>query len=320
MKWLIGILVVLAALAGLAWHFVLDGAAPARGDGAFDLPAYRALVATDTPETLPTSVNVEFVGESEAPSFAAEAGAFDGDRTFTYASFQIVAPDGGLIIDGAVDAETLATMTDGKGRFDAASYERVLAAVEATPRVMITHEHLDHVMAIARHPRPQAIAPNLALTRVQLDSLPQHAPGGELAPEIAGAAPLALDGPVRIGPGVVAAPAPGHSPGTIVIYVRSVTREFLFVGDIAWQYSSIAHARGRPRLIGLIVAGVDPDRPAVLRQVRALHDMAAAEPDLVIVPAHDDAYLRRRIAEGVLAERFVSVPMGALPGLQRRTP
>ena len=38
--------------------------------------------------------------------------------------------------------------------------------------------------------------------------------------------------------------------------------------------------------------GVDPDRPAVLRQLRALHDIAAAEPELVIVPAHDDAYLR----------------------------
>lgn len=307
MKWLVGFLVLVTALAGFAWYFVLDGAAPARGDGAFDLPAYRALVANDAAETLPTNVNVEFVGASEAPSFAAEAGAFDGERTFAYASFQIVAADGGLIIDGAVDAETLATMSDGEGRFDTASYERVLAAMETTPRVMITHEHLDHVMAIARHPRPQAIAPHLALTRIQLDGLPQHARNSELAPEIANVAPLTLDGPVRIAPGIVAAPAPGHSPGTIVIYVKSAAREYLFVGDIAWQYSSIAHARGRPRLIGLIVPGVDPDRPAVLRQLRALHDLAAAEPTLVIVPAHDDAYLRQRIAESVIGAGFAPI-------------
>jgi len=29
------------------------------------------------------------------------------------------------------------------------------------------------------------------------------------------------------------------------------------------------------------------DRPAVLRQLRALHDIAAQEPDLVILQSHD---------------------------------
>ena len=74
----------------------------------------------------------------------------------------------------------------------------------------------------------------------------------------------------------------GHSLGTIVIYARTAAREYLFIGDIAWVMSSIEHLRGRPRLINFILPGVDPDRPAVLRQIRALHDLAAAEPDLVI--------------------------------------
>lgn len=68
--------------------------------------------------------------------------------------------------------------------------------------------------------------------------------------------------------------------------------------------SSIDNARGRPRFITWLIPAVDPDRPAVLRQIRALHDLAAAEPELVILPAHDDAYLRQRIAEGVLSEGF----------------
>ncbi len=306
MKWLIGIVIVLAVLAGACWYLVLDGAVPARAENEFDLAAYRALVADDAPETLPSEVRVEFVGASEAPSFAAEAGAFGGERTFAYTSFQLVAPGGDTVIDGAVDAQTVDQMTDGEGRFDPQSYVRVLEATSNASHVLITHEHLDHVMAIARHPEPAEIAANLRLTRAQLDGLPQHAPAGQLAPPLAALDPVDLSEPTRIAPGVVAVAAPGHSAGTIVIYARTTDREYLFIGDIAWLMSSIENLRGRPRLIRFILPNVDPDRPAVLRQLRALHDLSAAEPDLIIVPAHDDAYLRGLTAAGVLTEGFAA--------------
>lgn len=305
-NWLVWVGALVIAISVFAWWAVFDGAAPARAPGEFNLAAYRALVADDAPETLPTGVRIEFVGESQAPSFAAEAGAFDGNRNFSYNSLQIVAPGGDTIIDGAVDRDTLDAMTQAKGVFSESSYARVLSAMTQARQVMITHEHLDHVMAIARHPDPEALAPRLRLTRPQLDGLPQHAPGGVLAPAIAAAEPLDLSTPRRIAPGIVAAAAPGHSPGTDVIFVRTNAREFLFIGDIVWVMSSLEHLRGRPRFIRWIVPGVDPDRARVLAQIRALHDIAAAEPELVIVPAHDDAYLRGLVASGVLTEGFAS--------------
>ncbi len=306
MKWLAGIAIVLAALAALFWYAVLDGSAPAQSEGEFDLAAYRSLVANDAPETLPTSVHVEFVGKSTAPSFATEAGAFDRERTMSYNSFQIVAPGGDTIIDGAVDRATLTEMSEGKGSFDETAYNDVLAAMTRAPNVMITHEHLDHVMAIARHPEPASIAANLDLTRAQLDGLPEHAPNGQLAPEIAAASPADYTTPTRIAPGVVAHAAPGHSPGTIVIYAKTAAREYLFIGDIAWVMGSVDHLRGRPRFITWMISGVDPDRVSVLRQLRELHDMRAQNPELVLLPAHDDAYLRGLISEGVLAEGFTT--------------
>lgn len=308
MKWLIGILVVLAALAGLAWYAVLDGAAPARADGVVDIAAYRALVANDTPETLPREVRIEFVGESSAPSFATEAGAFDGERMMSYNAFQIVAPGGDTIIDGAVDAATLNEMSDGKGRFSEPGYTRVLEAMTRAPNVMITHEHLDHVMAIARHPRPADMARNLQLTAAQLAGLPEHAPNGQLAPEIAGVPQLDISQPQRIAPGIVAVAMPGHSPGTILIYAKTVAREYLFIGDIAWVMGSVEHLRGRPRFITWMMPGVDPGRADVLRQLRALHDLSEANPELVLVPAHDDAYLRNLVSSGVMAEGFAQAP------------
>ena len=305
-SWLVWVGALLVAISVFAWWAVFDGAAPARAPGEFDLAAYRALVADDGQETLPTAVRIEFVGESQAPSFAAEAGALDGNRTFSYNSLQIVAPGGDTIIDGAVDSDTLDSMTQAKGVFSDASYGRVLAAMTRASQVMITHEHLDHVMAVARHPDPEALAPRLRLTRPQLDGLPQHAPGGVLAPAIAAAEPLDLSTPRHIAPGIVAAAAPGHSPGTEVIFVRTNAREYLFIGDIVWVMSSLEHAHGRPRFIRWIMPGVDPGRARVLAQIRALHDIAAVEPGLVIVPAHDDAYLRGLVASGVLTEGFAS--------------
>ena len=306
MKWLIGLLVVLAALAGFAWYAVLDGAAPAEANDEFDLAAYRELLVTDAPETLPTEVRVEFVGSDPAPSFATEAGALRGERMMTYTAFQIVGPGGNVVIDGAVDADTVAEMTDGAGQFCAECYQRLVDATAQAAHVLITHEHIDHVMSIARHPAPETIAPHLRLTRPQLDGLPQHARGGVLAPAIANAPPVDFTMPQRIAPGVVAHAAPGHTPGTIVIFVRTAQREYLLVGDIVWVMSSIENLRGRPRFITWLIPQVDPDRPAVLRQIRALHDMEEAEPDLVILPAHDDGYLRQRIAEGALAEGFAT--------------
>jgi len=172
--------------------------------------------------------------------------------------------------------------------------------------VMMTHEHLDHVMAIARHPQPAAVAPNLDITREQLDGMPQHSPNGQLAPEYDDLSTLDLTQPQRIAPGIVAVAAPGHSHGTILIYAKTTQREYLFIGDIAWVMGSVEHLRGRPRFITWIMPGVDPGRPDVLSQLRALHDVAAADSDLILVPAHDDSYLRGLVASGALSEGFTA--------------
>lgn len=284
------------------WWSALDATPPARADGVFDLAAYRALVADDAPATLPTDVRVEIVGGAARPAFAVQAGAL-GSREIAYASFQITAPGGDVIIDAPVDRAQGEAMT-GKGfAFDQPAYDRVTAAMESAALIAVTHEHPDHITAIARHPSPAVIAPHLALTSLQRDALAPLAPGG-LDAAISERAPLALDAPMRIAPGIVMAPAAGHSPGSVVFYVNAAAREYLFVGDIVWAISNVRDLRGRPRFLHWIVRGVDTGRPQVLAQVRALHDIAAREPNLVIVPAHDAVYLREQIAAGALREGF----------------
>lgn len=301
-KWLLALVALLAGLSLFLWWAVLDGATPSRARGVFDLGAYRALVAGDR-AALPTEVRVEIVGGSPRPAFAIQAGAL-GSREIAYTSFQIMAPTGRTIIDAPVDRAQGEAMS-GKGfAFSDASYERVLAAMASATTIAVTHEHADHITAIARHPTPQAIAPHLALTSTQRDALAPLAPAAAFDPAIASAATLSLSRPTRIAPGIVMIPAAGHSPGSVVFYVKTSAREYLFVGDIAWAMSNITDLTARPRLLHWLWPAVDTDRGQLLRQIRALHDLATSEPDLVILPAHDAVYLRELIRAGDLSEGF----------------
>lgn len=171
--------------------------------------------------------------------------------------------------------------------------------------VYITHAHVDHVMAVARHPDPSALAPRLRVNAAQLANLGDFAVGGELAPALSSIAPLTLKGPALVAPGVVVIPTPGHSAGSTSIYIMLENGdEYLLIGDIVWSMSNIENLRTRPRILQYIFFDPREDRSAVLRQVLELHEVANSFPDLVIVPSHDGAYLTRLEASGLLARGF----------------
>ena len=62
--------------------------------------------------------------------------------------------------------------------------------------------------------------------------------------------------------------------------------EVLFIGDIAWAISNVRTATMRPRFVEQFFMSGE-NRAEVADQIRALHDLAQAEPALVIIPAHD---------------------------------
>jgi glyoxylase-like metal-dependent hydrolase (beta-lactamase superfamily II) len=99
--------------------------------------------------------------------------------------------------------------------------------------------------------------------------------------------------------------APGHSPGTQMIYViLQDGRELLFVGDIGWSLRNIEEVRGRPRLVSQLMLNEERDR--VFGQLQALHDLHEAEPGLIIVPGHDQQYLETLVEQGAMVRGFVT--------------
>lgn len=299
------LLAAIVALASFFWWAALDGAAPRQNNSTFDIAAYRALIAGDDDDG-PESVRVEFVTNDFVPRFTTEVGAFGGDFEMTLTAFQLTSESGNVVIGGAVDNAIAAQLAQTESaEFVQGGYSAILSAMTEAVAIVTTHEHLDHIIGIARHPDPPAIAPALELTAEQIAILPKFAPPEGLHPELANLPATDADRPLRIAPGVVMHATPGHSPGSVVIYARRRDgQEYLFTGDIVWAMSNIENLKSKPKFLEWVMDDFKEDRPRVQQQIRDLHDLQVAEPDLIIVPSHDRAYLDGLVATGAIGDGF----------------
>jgi glyoxylase-like metal-dependent hydrolase (beta-lactamase superfamily II) len=108
---------------------------------------------------------------------------------------------------------------------------------------------------------------------------------------------------LAIAPGVVLIRAPGHTPGSQMVYVkREDGRELLFIGDIGWSLRNVETGKGRPRLLSQFM--LNEDRDAVFAELAILKALHEAEPNLLIVPGHDVATVDALIAQGAMTAQF----------------
>ena len=114
--------------------------------------------------------------------------------------------------------------------------------------------------------------------------------------------PLRYDRYHPLAPGVVLVKAPGHTPGSQMVFVRLAGgKELLFLGDVAWHMDQIRELWYRPRLVTQFFLG--ENREQVLAEFRTLHDLSAREP-IVLIASHDVDERKQLIADGTLGEHF----------------
>jgi glyoxylase-like metal-dependent hydrolase (beta-lactamase superfamily II) len=292
-RWHFVVVAIGLALLGAKW-VLLDTAASPSSAYVIDIDALHRAANNGGP--LPSWIEVEKIAEFAFPRTIVVAGDGFHMHPMVLLSQRVVWPDRSLIIDTALGPKDSKSLPGAK--LYPTAYARMEKALTQAQDIVFTHEHVDHVGGIASAPDFAAIASKVRMTREQYNGpkleRDKFAPGA-----LEQLKPLDYHGLYAVAPGVVLQKAPGHTPGTQLIYVELASGvRYLFVGDIAWSEDNITLQRGRPGFATLLMK---EDRGAVAAQLRAL---AAVPKDVHLVVAHDPVALKRDLAAGLFRETF----------------
>lgn len=275
-------LLILILLIGLPYYWLmLDNRPGSAAPKPVTIEQLRQL-AGSVPGAAPAAVELELVGFRHLPRNLFAAGHGMKRAMIAVMAWRLPVPGGRAVtIDTGLHAIDAAEM--GMANYWPERQRRVNAAIADAGLILATHEHPDHLGALAR----SGGAPLLNAARLNAGQLPP-APAAALLGWNGALPPvkLASGGPQAVAAGVVVIPAPSHTPGSQMIFVRLADgREVLFAGDIATLAVSWTQLRARSRLVGDYLA--PENRAEVYAWLKTIRALKAAAPELVVIPGHD---------------------------------
>ena len=271
---------------------------------AHDITAYtdsllfrvRAL-ARAVPGELPREIRYINFAEEKAPLSYVLVGGSDSVVIASHPVFQVRYPRGWIMIESGWNRDIDTNATFWPDRF-----ARIQQGLRDARLIVVTHEHHDHVGEAIRTTTPASIAPKTLLNRQQVQTLIDR-PSSPLVRLAADRASQYLvidyDRVYPIAPGMVLIRAPGHTPGSQMIYVRLASgRELLFIGDIAWMMAGVERRVQKPEAVS---RELNEDRDALQQQLDWLSGLTART-GVVLINSHDERWLWALRQRGVLKE------------------
>ncbi len=230
-------------------------------------------------------------------AFAFKGGSFRDKRRFAATAVLVRHPSGDLLIDAGFGSQVGAHIQS-LPRYERAPYELIRSASAQLKAsgydlghlrgVLVTHAHWDHVSGLADLQVP------ILMNAGELEYSGGNR-GGRVFRSVSAEHRIdryQFNGPPYLGfpasfdvygdGSVVVVPAPGHTTGSVVVFVTLPTgQRYAFIGDLTWQLDGIRRRAERPLVLRMLA---DSD-PRMLRE--DLLRVIALAGAMHIVPAHD---------------------------------
>jgi glyoxylase-like metal-dependent hydrolase (beta-lactamase superfamily II) len=170
------------------------------------------------------------------------------------------------------------------------------AGIPPLRRVILSHSHWDHAGGVLDFPEARVGVAAAEIARIHN---PSTGPGGTWESQISAATiaweTLAFQSVPFKGylesldvfqdGKVVLVPMPGHTPGSVGLFVTADSGTvYFFIGDVAWTQAALKQGKPKFWVAGKLVDGDAQQTQSCLEKVQALMQ---AEPGLVVIPAHD---------------------------------
>ena len=280
------IMLLLILAIGLPYYwFLLDNSGAALPAKPITIAELRRLAAA-IPGEAPYAVEAERAAFRRLPGNLMVAGSGMKRKLVGYMAFRLLVRGGRsvMIESGITSAVAAASSAE---QFNLSAQARIDRELDQAGMILVTHEHPDHLGALAAHG-------GSALQQAWLN--PGQVPPAAMAAKLQWNGPvppprITGQGPQAVAPGVVVIPAPNsHTPGSQLIYVRlSDGHELLFAGDNSSFAQNWQELRGRSRLVETWFA--PENRAEVFAWLKTIRALKRQAPGLLVVPGHDWEWL-----------------------------